>query len=144
MTTTTIETTAMERRPKRVARAKLGELLLVLVLAAATVVVLYQQALRQPFSVDESRWIATSRYFWVTFVDGDLAGELWQPNYIVLTHPPFARYVIGFGLALQGWSPDELNGRYDTDRSRDFNRRAGNIPSRELLDDARRVVLVFA
>ena len=105
---------------------------------------LYQQAQRQSFSVDESRWIATSRYFWITFVEGDVLGPAWQPNYLVLTHPPVARYFIGAGLALQGWSPDELNGRYDTDRSRDFNRRAGNIPSRELLNDARNVVLLFA
>ena len=130
------------RRP--IARARLAEIALVVALALATVVVLYQQALRQPFSVDESRWIATSRYFWITFVERDLFGPAWQPNYIVLTHPPVARYVIGLGLALQGWSPDELNGRYDTDRSRDYNRRAGNIPGRELLDSARRVVLVFA
>ena len=130
-------------RPWRISRAALAEIGLVAALTIVTIVVLYQQALRQPFSVDESRWISTSRYFWITFVDGDVLGPAWQPNYIVLTHPPVARYVIGLGLALQGWSPDELNGRYDTDRSRDFNRRAGNIPSRELLDAARRVVLVF-
>ncbi len=134
--------TTAGRRP--VSRAMLAEIVLVVALAAAAVVVLYQQAQRQSFSVDESRWISTSRYFWITFVDGDLLGPAWQPNYLVLTHPPVARYVIGLGLALQGWSPDELNGRYDTDRSRDFNRQAGNIPGRDLLDAARRVVLVFA
>jgi 4-amino-4-deoxy-L-arabinose transferase-like glycosyltransferase len=129
---------------RRVSRAAVAEALLVLLLAAAAVVALYQQAQRQSFSVDESRWISTSRYFWITFVEGDVFGPAWQPNYLVLTHPPVARYIIGAGLALQGWSPDELNGRYDTDRSRDFNRRAGNIPSRELLNDARNVVLLFA
>jgi hypothetical protein len=125
-------------------RGTIAEVVLVLALALSTVVVLHRQALRQPFSIDESRWIATSRYFWITFIDRDLLGPAWQPGYIVLTHPPVARYIIGFGLWLQGWSPEDLNGRYDTDRSRDFNRRAGNIPSRELLDAARRVVLVFA
>lgn len=130
-------------RSWRISRAALAELALVVALAATTVVVLYQQALRQPFSVDESRWISTSRYFWITFVDGDVFGPAWQPNYLVLTHPPVARYVIGLGLALQGWVPEQLNGRYDTDRSRDYNRRAGNIPGRELLDAARRVVLLF-
>ena len=125
-------------------RGTIAEGVLVAVLALCAVVVLYQQAQRQSFSVDESRWIATSRYFWITFVDRDVFGPAWQPNYLVLTHPPVARYIIGFGLSLQGWSPDELNGRYDTDRSRDFNRRAGNIPSRELIDAARRVVLLFA
>ena len=144
MTTSAVEAPERTTRSSRLRPASLAEIVLVLALGAAAIVVLHQQAQRQPFSVDESRWIATSRYFWITFVDGDVLSPAWQPNYIVLTHPPVARYVIGFGLALHGWSPDDLNGRYDTDRSRDFNRRAGNIPSRELLDDARRVVLVFA
>jgi hypothetical protein len=128
----------------RPGRMSLVEAALVLALAVATVLVLRWQALEQNFTVDESRWIATSRYFWITFIDRDLFGEAWQPSYVVMTHPPVARYAIGLGLWLQGWTPDELNGRYDTDRSRAFNRRAGNIPTRELLDAARRVVLVFA
>ena len=144
MTATVMDTPPAATDGRRISRATVAEAVLVLVLAVATVVVLYQQAQRQSFSVDESRWIATSRYFWITFVEGDVLGPAWQPNYLVLTHPPVARYFIGAGLALQGWSPDELNGRYDTDRSRDFNRRAGNIPSRELLNDARNVVLLFA
>src|SRR5215211_5054954 len=108
-------------RGSKVRRAMIAEILLVLAIAVLATVVLRQQALRQVFSVDESRWIASSRYFWITFVDRDVLGPDWEPNYIVLTHPPVARYIIGFGLALQGWSPDDLNGRYDTDRSREFN-----------------------
>jgi hypothetical protein len=127
-----------------VLRGKLPEIVLVLMLCAVSVAVLYRQAERQPFSVDESRWISTSRYFWITFVDRDLFGPDWQPNYLVFTHPPVARYLLGLGLALQGWTPDQLNGRYDTDRSRDFNRRAGNIPGRDLLHDARTVASLFA
>jgi 4-amino-4-deoxy-L-arabinose transferase-like glycosyltransferase len=136
--------TAPSIRSWRLRRDVVGEVVLVAVLAIVTIAVLRHQALAQAFSVDESRWIATSRYFWITFVDRDVLGPEWQPSYIVLTHPPVARYVIGFGLWLQGWSPDELNGRYDTDRSRQYNRLAGNIPSRALLDAARRVALVFA
>jgi hypothetical protein len=127
----------------RARRALIGETVLVAVLVASTFLVLRQQVLDQRFSVDESRWIATSRYFWITFVERDVLGPDWQPGYIVLTHPPVARYVIGLGLWLQGWSPDELNGRYDTDRSREFNIRAGNIPGPELLAAARRVTLLF-
>jgi hypothetical protein len=55
-----------------------------------------------------------------------------------------ARYFIGFGLWLQDWSPDKLNGRYDVFRDRRANQRAGNIPTGALLQDARRVVFVFA
>ena len=71
----------------------------------AAVLVLRGPSVNQGFTVDESRWIATSRYFWITFVDRDLFGPAWQPNYIVYTHPPVARYLIGFGLWLQGWQP---------------------------------------
>lgn len=140
-----------EKRPappraagRHVRRGLLLEIALVLALLLGAFGVLREQSLRQSFSVDESRWISTSRYFWITFVDGDVLGLAWQPNYLVLTHPPVARYWIGLGLWLQGWTPDELNGRYDTDRSRDYNRRAGNIPTADLLAAARRVVLVFA
>jgi hypothetical protein len=142
--TARVEEVTAPSRGWRLHRRVIAEGVLVLLLAIASVLFLSGQAARQPFSVDESRWISTSRYFWITFVERDLFGPAWQPNYLVLTHPPVARYLIGVGLALQGWTPDELNGRYDTDRSRDYNRRAGNIPTRELLDDARRVVLVFA
>jgi 4-amino-4-deoxy-L-arabinose transferase-like glycosyltransferase len=105
---------------------------------------LVQQSLSQRFTIDESRWISTSRYFWVTFVDGDLFGSDWEPNYITLTHPPLARYVLGFGLAVQGWRPDQLNDRYDSRRSREFNELAGTVPGPELLRAARNVQVVIA
>jgi hypothetical protein len=125
-------------------RRFLRDLLLVLLVALASVFALRDLSRSQPFSIDESRWIATSRYFWITFVDRDIFGPAWQPNYLVYTHPPVARYLIGFGLWLQGWSPDQLNGRYDSLQSRAYNDRAGNIPDLELLWAARRVTFVFA
>jgi 4-amino-4-deoxy-L-arabinose transferase-like glycosyltransferase len=73
-----------------------------------------------------------------------LRGPAWQPNYIVLTHPPVARYIIGFGLWVQGWSPDQLNGRYDSLQSRAYNERAGNVPDLDLLGSARNVTYGFA
>lgn len=121
-----------------------SEVLLLSVLLVASSFVLREPAVRQPFSVDESRWIATSRYFWTTFLERDLFGPAWQPNYVVLTQPPVARYLIGFGLWVQGWSPEQLNGRYDIQRDFAANRRAGNIPGPELLAAGRRVVFVFA
>ncbi len=123
---------------------RLAEAALVLGLVVVSVAVLRQPALGQRFTVDESRWIATSRYFWTTFVERDLFGPAWQPNYLVLTQPPVARYLIGFGLWLQGWSPDQLNGRYDSLRGYAFNEEAGNVPGPELLAAARRTVFVFA
>lgn len=128
-------------------RSRLGwyaEIALVLGLAIMTVLVLRHQSTVQGVTVDESRWIATSEYFWITILDRDVFGPDWRPNYIVLTHPPVARYLIGFGLWLQGWTPDQLNGRFDNDHNFAWNRAAGNIPSPELLADARATVLVFA
>jgi 4-amino-4-deoxy-L-arabinose transferase-like glycosyltransferase len=120
---------------------EVGLLLLVTIAAA---LVLRGPMAAQRFSIDESRWISTSRYFWITFVQHDVLGPAWQPNYIVLTHPPVARYVIGFGLWLQGWKPDQLNGRYDSLQSSAYNGRAGNIPSAKLLAAARATVFPFA
>ncbi len=128
----------------RLTRAALAEAVVGVALLVSTLAVLGWHADDQDFSIDESRWIATSRYFWITIIDRDLFGPDWRPNYIVLTHPPVARYLIGFGLWLQGWTPEQLNGRYDTFRSRDYNRQQGNIPGPDLLDAARRVVLVSA
>src|SRR5262245_33342410 len=126
------------------ARRLVRELALVLLVAAVAFLVLRGPSVNQGFTVDESRWIATSRYFWITFVDRDLSGPAWQPNYLVYTHPPVARYVIGFGLWLQGWTPDQLNGRYDSLQGRAYNERAGNVPDLDLLWAARRVTFVFA
>jgi hypothetical protein len=120
------------------------EVVILAAVLAATVLALRGPSAEQSFSVDESRWISTSRYFWITFVEHDLFGPAWQPNYIVYTHPPVARYLIGFGLWLQGWSPDQLNGRYDSLEGRLYNERMGNVPSPDLLAAARRVTFVFA
>ena len=119
------------------------EAVLVALVAVVAAVVLRAPMAAQRFTIDESRWISTSRYFWITFVDWDLFGEAWRPNYVVLTQPPVARYLIGAGLAVQGWRPEQLNGRYDSLRSAEWNRQMGNVPSDELLQAARRVVFVF-
>ena len=115
----------------------------VLLLGIVAAFVLYRPMTAQRFTIDESRWISTSRYFWITLVERDLFREAWRPNYIVLTQPPVARYLIGAGLALQGWTPDQLNGRYDSLRSREWNVQMGNIPDDELLRAARRVTFLF-
>lgn len=120
------------------------EAALLVVIATAAVLVLHGPATAQRFSIDESRWISTSRYFWITLIQRDIVGPDWQPNYIVLTHPPVARYVIGFGLWVQGWKPEQLNGRYDSLQPAAFNAQAGNIPSQRLLAAARRTVFPFA
>src|SRR3712207_4276265 len=123
--------------------AVLRELVPVLLVAGVALAVLRGPMTAQRFTIDESRWISTSRYFWITFVERDLFGDEWRPSYVVLTQPPVARYLIGAGLALQGWSPDQLNGRYDSLRSRERNLEMGNVPGDDLLRAARRVTFAF-
>jgi hypothetical protein len=136
---------ALELFPSQLFRRRLArEIAVLAAVVLAAFLLLRGQATSQGFSVDESRWIATSRYFWITFIDRDLFGPAWQPSYIVYTHPPVARYLIGFGLWLQGWTPDQLNGRYDSLQSRLYNERMHNVPNLDLLRDARQVTLVFA
>src|SRR5687767_13206333 len=97
--TTNSELSTADRVPPaqrwRPRRTRVAEAVLVIALAITTILALRHLALTQRFTVDESRWIATSRYFWITFLDRDLFGDAWRPNYIVLTHPPVARYVVG-------------------------------------------------
>ena len=65
------------------ARPLLREGAILVLVAVAALLVLRGPSVDQAFSVDESRWIATSRYFWITFVDRDLFGPAWQPNWSV-------------------------------------------------------------
>jgi 4-amino-4-deoxy-L-arabinose transferase-like glycosyltransferase len=124
-------------------RASAIETALVVFVTIVAVLVLRGPMAAQRFTIDESRWISTSRYFWITLIRQDVFGPEWRPNYIVLTHPPVARYIIGFGLWLQDWKPEQLNGRYDSLQSPAYNQRAGNIPSANLLAAARRVTFPF-
>ena len=55
------------RRPFRPALVR--ELLPVLLVALVAAAVLRGPMTAQRFTVDESRWISTSRYFWVTFAE---------------------------------------------------------------------------
>jgi hypothetical protein len=125
-------------------RVRISEAVLVLLLLSASTLALRRPLVDQGFSVDESYWIAASRYFWTTFIDRDLFGPAWQPNYLILTHPPVTHYMIGFGLWVQGWTPDQLTGYYDTRRGRAFNEAAGNVPPPALLAAARRVEFAVA
>ena len=125
-------------------RVRISEAVLVLLLLSASALALRRPLVEQEFSVDESYRLTASRYFWTTFIDRDLFGPAWQPNYLILTHPPGAQYLIGFGLWLQGWTPDQLNSPYDSRRSRAFNEAAGNVPPPALLAAARRVEFVVA
>src|SRR4026208_2457890 len=75
--------------PARNALAR--ELVLLVVVLVAAILVLRGPAVDQAFTVDESRWIATSRYFWITFVDRSLFGPAGRPSCAVCPPPPVAR-----------------------------------------------------
>lgn len=100
-------------------------------------------AVRTPFDSDESQWISTSRYLEL-FVGGRFGDEAWETGYWTLTQPPVARYFIGIGRLLGGYSDTELNTPWTFRRSAAENTAAGNMPSPDLLRWSRVPMTVLA
>ena len=126
---------------------------------------------RVPFHEDESQWIATSCYLeamidphfqspeWLrqsmlfddstlpSWVRESLSGTWspdnpWRPIYWVLTQPPMARYLIGVGRLLGGYTSSELNVPFYSGHPLQINHQVGAVPSAGLLRWARLSVLV--
>ena len=126
---------------------------------------------RVPFHEDESQWIATSCYLealidpnfrspeWlrqsVIFADSSLppwvqrslmgeqsSDDPWRPTYWVLTQPPMARYLLGIGRIVGGYSAAQLNVPFHSGRPLEFNRQIGAVPDAGLLRWARLSVVV--
>jgi hypothetical protein len=82
---------------------------------AASFGVFYERAARVGYNTDEGQAIWPSQYFQFVFLEGRLAGPVWEPNYWVLTQTPVYRYVIGAGIWLGGAASQDL----DLDHRRD-------------------------
>jgi 4-amino-4-deoxy-L-arabinose transferase-like glycosyltransferase len=65
------------------------------------------------------------------------------PHYFTLDHPPVARYLIGLGRRLHGFTPADLNHPWHLALSPEENARAGNVPSPGLLLAARRTTTLL-
>src|SRR5215208_3159650 len=96
------------------------------------------------FHPDESRWIATSRYFSYLLLRPDLEHEAWKGGFLTLGQPPAFRYILGAGLWLQGHDLDTLNQPYNFQIPPEQNQREGGVPTLSVLMDARRVATLFA
>ncbi len=70
--------------------------------------------------------------------------DTWGTHYWTLTQPPVARYIIGIGRRLCGYTTDELNPPWRFKISDSDNRAAGNVPSRGLLRSARVTMAVMS
>lgn len=127
---------------------------------------------RVPFHMDESLWIAHSLFLEAALDDGFVppawfregvrrtgppdaardaadASGAWTsrltfgPHYFTLDHPPVARYLIGLGRRLHGFTPTDLNRPWQLALSPEENVRAGNVPSPGLLLAARRTMTLL-
>jgi hypothetical protein len=84
------------------------------------------------FHRDESQWISTS-YVLEWFVTADFSNPAWDVSYWTLTQPPGARYIIGIGRRLGGFSASELNLPWDFALDNETNIARGAQPSPDLL-----------
>jgi hypothetical protein len=90
-------------------------LLLALLVFAVSFGVFYERAARVGYNTDEGQAIWPAQYFQYVFLEGKVAGPVWEPNYWVLTQTPVYRYIIGAGIWLGGGTFQEL----DLDHRRD-------------------------
>lgn len=152
----------MRTLPTRLARPA-EWLFAVLVLTLAY----YRGLERVPFHGDESLWISCSLYLEAAVDEGfapprwlregitptvvaraDAGGEAdvgsresrlaWGHPYFSLDQPPVARYLIGIGRRLHGFTAGDLNRPWRFDLGPEENTRLGNRPSERLLTAARR------
>lgn len=81
---------------------------------------------------DESQWIASSRVF-EDYFSARFTSEQFAESYWTLTQPPLARYVIGLGRRMGGFTWVDLNRPWDFSVDEDSNARRGAVPSDGLL-----------
>lgn len=84
------------------------------------------------FHPDESQWISASHIF-ESYVRMEFNSEAWDQYYLNLHQPPVACYVIGVGRFVGGYRRPDLNPPWNFERGRQFNERAGAVPSAGLL-----------
>jgi hypothetical protein len=104
---------------------------LVFVVAAVALLV---EARYSPFEIDESGYVATSRYFGYLVFQHDVSREEWGVNYWTLTQPPLTRYIIGAWLTAYGYDLEKLNKPYvSTASSFEVNVLKGRVPTDDVL-----------
>jgi len=105
---------------------------------------------RVKFHKDESAWIGTSYYLEaflgepVNRIRPELPDPVWTATYETLTQPPLARYVMGVGRRLGGYTITELNRPWDFRQSLDANAASGHMPSENLLLWSRRPMVLLS
>ncbi len=95
------------------------------------------------FHPDESHWIASSVVF-EEFFTAQFDSPYFERSYWTVTQPPLARYVIGMGRRIGGYSWADLPGDWDFELSTDANEQKGAVPSDNLLWWARLPMALFA
>jgi hypothetical protein len=116
------------------ARVPLPEWVVATLVFVIAAVVLLSEARYSPFEIDESGYIATSRYFGYLVLERNVSREEWGVNYWTLTQPPLTRYVIGLWLSASGYDLEKLNEPYvSTASSYEVNVMKGRVPTDDVL-----------
>ena len=74
----------------------------------------------------------------------DPPNDTWGTTYWTLTQPPVARYIIGIGRRLCGYTTQDLNTPWKFRSSKSENLAAGSMPARGLLRSARATMAVLS
>jgi hypothetical protein len=124
----------------------LAELAVVLTLFLAGLWLFGQAATRVPFQVDEDAYVVRSRYFSLLFLERNLHWRQWGDSFHTHTQPMLTNYVVGAGLWLQGYDPDNLRvvPAYDPSKSADENRARLRRVDWDLLSRARTIMVPIA
>ncbi|MGE3269077.1 MAG: ArnT family glycosyltransferase [Chloroflexota bacterium] len=96
------------------------------------------------FDSDEGNKVGTTRYFETFFIDRDFSDEAWADSHWTRTQPMVFRYVIGSWLWWRGHDLQSLNPNYEVTKSYQANKRLGQVPPDEVLEDARAVTKTMA
>jgi 4-amino-4-deoxy-L-arabinose transferase-like glycosyltransferase len=94
-------------------------------------------AARVGYNTDEGQFIATGEYFDLVFLEHQITGPAWLPNYHTLTQPMLSRFIVGAGIHFAGLSAPPLDVHY---REAEVNPETrGRYLQRETYRDERRV-----
>jgi hypothetical protein len=118
--------------------------LLELILVMGVLAFLYVPNLgKVEFHPDESLWIAGSGMF-ESYLRMEFKSPVWDVSYTTITQPPLPRYLMGISRYVGGYRRPDLNQPWNVKRGREFNMRAGAMPSEGLLWWSRLPMVILA
>lgn len=97
-----------------------------------------------PFHADESNNIYMARYFDLFFLKRDFLNPEWNAtSWWAISHPPLAKYLIGFALFITGHDFSALHEPWDFTLDKEVNLQLGNVPSASALMASRSLMTIL-